>query len=208
MAYVYSGVAQETYNYNDVSMHNEKFFYSQLTIENQGFPFFITVYGGNGRLYYNLYAIVKTITDTVKYTYNNYGTNENGDIIRGPFTGEEELANYDEELFDKPIKQRPLFGESGSTGNSDNDYNALFSTTIPVFNNNDKVSINNYINNGDTSGAIKKLNADWTLGIDGTKSPLYKLKWNCKSISGSDIVFGVHWMLYCGLLVPSIPGGQ
>lgn len=187
MAYVYSGVAQETYIYNDVSIDNEKFFYSQRKMENQGFPFFMTVYSGNGRLYYNLYAIVKAITDTVKYTYNNYGTNKNGDIIKGPFTGEEELGNYDEDLFDKPIKQRQLFGTSGSTGSGDTDYNALFATSIPVFNNNDKVSINNYINNGDTSGSIKKLNTDWILGVDGTKSPLYKLKWNCESISENDI---------------------
>lgn len=187
MAYVYSGVAQETYIYNDVSIDNEKFFYSQQKMENQGFPFFMTVYSGNGSLYYNLYAIVKAVTDTVKYTYNNYGTNKNGEIVVGPFTGEEELGNYDEELFDKPVKLRQLFGVSGSTGSGDTDYNALFTTSIPVFNHNDKVSINNYINNGDTSGSIKKLNTDWILGVDGTKSPLYKLKWNCASISENDI---------------------
>lgn len=34
---------------------------------------------------------------------------------------------------------------------------------------------------------IPKLNTDWILAIDGTKSPLYKLKWNCKSISENDI---------------------
>lgn len=187
MAYVYSGVAQATYIYNDVSIKNEKFFYSQRKMENQGFPFFMTVYSDNGRLFYNLYAIVKAITDTVKYTYNNYGTNKNGDIVNGPFRGEEELGNYDEKLFDKPIKLRQLFGTSGSTGSGDTDYNALFATSIPIFNSNDKVSINNYINNGDTSGSIKKLNTDWILGVDGTKSPLYKLKWNCESISENDI---------------------
>lgn len=34
---------------------------------------------------------------------------------------------------------------------------------------------------------IPKLNTDWTLAIDGTKSPLYKLKWNCTSITKNDI---------------------
>lgn len=34
---------------------------------------------------------------------------------------------------------------------------------------------------------IPKLNTDWILGIDGTKSPLYKLKWKCTSISENDI---------------------
>lgn len=34
---------------------------------------------------------------------------------------------------------------------------------------------------------IPKLNTDWTLGVDGTKSPLYKLKWKCNSIKTKDI---------------------
>lgn len=34
---------------------------------------------------------------------------------------------------------------------------------------------------------IPKLNTNWILGIDGTKSPLYKLKWKCTSISENDI---------------------
>lgn len=34
---------------------------------------------------------------------------------------------------------------------------------------------------------IPKLNTDWTLAVDGTKSPLYKLKWKCPSLSENDI---------------------
>lgn len=44
-----------------------------------------------------------------------------------------------------------------------------------------------YLDTGDTSGAIKDIKTDWILAIDGTKSPLYKLKWNCTSISKNDI---------------------
>lgn len=62
-----------------------------------------------------------------------------------------------------------------------------FSVDLPIFKENDHDAILNYIKNGDTSGSIKKLNTDWILGIDGTKSPLYKLKWNCASISENDI---------------------
>lgn len=32
-----------------------------------------------------------------------------------------------------------------------------------------------------------KLNTNWILAVDGTKSPLYKLKWKCDSISENDI---------------------
>lgn len=44
--------------------------------------------------------------------------------------------------------------------------------------------------NNNANWNIEKLlniNTDWTLAVDGTKSPLYKLKWKCASISSSDI---------------------
>lgn len=58
-------------------------------------------------------------------------------------------------------------------------------STIPIFD--DGKSLQKYIESGDDSGAIKNLSTDWILAIDGTKSPLYKLKWNCSSISKNDI---------------------
>lgn len=64
---------------------------------------------------------------------------------------------------------------------------AHFSVDLPIFKENDHDAILNYIKNGDTSGSIKKLNTDWILGVDGTKSPLYKLNWNCASITNNDI---------------------
>ena len=60
-------------------------------------------------------------------------------------------------------------------------------TDIPIFNEGDNTSIKKYLDNGDTSGALKDIKTDWLLAVDGTKSPLYKLKWNCKAISENDI---------------------
>lgn len=62
-----------------------------------------------------------------------------------------------------------------------------FIINLPIFDDSDTDSITNYIKNGDTSGAIKDIKTDWILAIDGTKSPLYKLKWKCTSISENDI---------------------
>ena len=59
-------------------------------------------------------------------------------------------------------------------------------TTIPVFRYGDTESLNKYVNNGDTSGAIKDVSTKWNLYIDGTKNPLYKLTWNCADIQSSD----------------------
>lgn len=56
---------------------------------------------------------------------------------------------------------------------------------IPIFDND--ASLQKYLDTGDDSGALKNVNTDWILAIDGTKSPLYKLKWNCASISENDI---------------------
>lgn len=73
---------------------------------------------------------------------------------------------------------------------SDPRYNEIyvkysFNTSLPIF---DSLSdVDNYMKTGDTSKAEKKLNTDWTLGIDGEKSPIYKLLWNCKSITSKDI---------------------
>lgn len=59
-------------------------------------------------------------------------------------------------------------------------------TNIPVF---DEIAdALEYINTGNTSNAIKMgFKTDWILAIDGTKSPLYKLLWNCDSITENDI---------------------
>lgn len=61
------------------------------------------------------------------------------------------------------------------------------STNIPIFDNNK--DFENYVTTGEIKNELntKKINTDWLLAIDGTKSPLYKLKWSCTSISENDI---------------------
>lgn len=61
----------------------------------------------------------------------------------------------------------------------------IYSTNLPVFDSED--AFLKYFQSGDTSDGVRLLNTDWILAIDGTKSPLYKLKWNCASISENDI---------------------
>lgn len=62
-----------------------------------------------------------------------------------------------------------------------------FSVDVPIFDKYDIDSILKYIENGDTSGAIKDIATAWNLYIDGTKNPLYKLTWNNKDISKSEL---------------------
>ena len=62
-------------------------------------------------------------------------------------------------------------------------------TTLPIFDINDKDAINAYITTGDTSGAIKDFATKWTLYIDGKSNPLYKLTWNCNGLKDIDTSF-------------------
>lgn len=68
---------------------------------------------------------------------------------------------------------------------SDTDIIVELTTDLPLFT--DETSLKNYMKTGSEDGALKKLDTDWTLGIDGTKNPIYKLKWNCIALSDNDI---------------------
>ena len=61
-------------------------------------------------------------------------------------------------------------------------------TTIPNFDDDGK-ALQKYIKNGDTSGAIKYLNTNWNLYIDGKSNPLYKLTWECDGLKDLDTTY-------------------
>lgn len=61
----------------------------------------------------------------------------------------------------------------------------IYATSLPVFDSEE--AFLKYFQSGDTSDSARLLNTNWILAIDGSKSPLYKLKWNCASITENDI---------------------
>lgn len=61
---------------------------------------------------------------------------------------------------------------------------ADFTTSFPIINTTEQ--LNTYLQTGEYAKEINP-KTDWILAIDGTKSPLYKLKWNCSEISENDI---------------------
>lgn len=61
---------------------------------------------------------------------------------------------------------------------------ADFITSFPIINTTEQ--LNTYLQTGEYAKEIN-LKTNWILAIDGTKSPLYKLKWKCDSISENDI---------------------
>ena len=63
-----------------------------------------------------------------------------------------------------------------------------FKSSIPVFDIRDTTSINEYRKNADDSGRINPIQyyVNWTLYIDGSQNPLYKLTWNCEELKDID----------------------
>lgn len=59
-----------------------------------------------------------------------------------------------------------------------------FTTSFPIINTTEQLQ--KYLSTGEYAKEINP-KTDWILAIDGTKSPLYKLKWNCSAISENDI---------------------
>ena len=73
----------------------------------------------------------------------------------------------------------------GHVDYSNNSVTYTLVTSIPNFDD-DTESLQKYIKNGDTSGAVKNLTTEWTLYIDGKSNPLYKLTWKCDGLKDID----------------------
>ena len=96
-----------------------------------------------------------------------------------------ELTKYDDGRIIERTTQNeipPLWKGTESYG--DGHINYSFSTGIPRFNT--RKDAIKYVNTGDLSDAVKDASTTWNLYIDGTKSPLYKLTWDCADIPTSD----------------------
>lgn len=141
------------------------------------------------------YCIGGVLEDTVsgdneyykKYIIYCYKKGNYSDGVANSFSGTEifywNTSDGESSTTTTAIKSANTFGAynmgySGSTTYS-------FITNVPLFNNYE--DLEHYVNTGDDSKKIIFTNTDWTLAIDGTKSPLYKIKWNCASISKNDI---------------------
>ena len=188
MAYVYSGTLKRNftnlppYNYSDnpqygsnTSIFLDKGFALFIKVRNQEPPriksYYLVAIPKNPKEYqYTFESVNRGYTNTGETVYEN-------SRVRTANSFPDELLV--EDTYDKTYK---LFDS--------------VLTTIPLFDYDDTDSINAYIKNGDTSGAIKDASTKWNLYIDGTKNPLYKLTWNCADIPSSDT--SKVKVLFCG----------
>lgn len=140
------------------------------------------VTGVNGTAIY----IVKTKINETSSTYDFKSfypeTNkDNGNVhilytVNGLYLDDTLKYEYDKEFE----------GVISVSNNSTND--DIFTSNIPIFDANDKASIDNYRKNGDDSGRINPIQyyVKWTLYIDGSQNPLYKLTWDCENLKDID----------------------
>ena len=155
-------------------------YHENITINNSNYALYVTRDNTKQNPWeiYNLYAYPLNAESTTKNCHYEYET-----IRKNDDGTQDYIANGNSVINIYPAFL-PLSNIHTATG-----YVAIskLTTTLPIFDINDTESINKYIQTGDTSGAIKDFKTEWVLAVDGTKRPLYKLKWNCKAISENDI---------------------
>lgn len=183
MAYKYNFSLSQTISPQEVEIYKYDNAITLCTFSNTKYPFYVLQTSDDNKTTYDIY-FVGYEDIPINYVLTTY---LNGNKIK-----EEHLTciitktDYKNNVVSKVVFRPLLFnGDLISAGGYI--LKGLFSIDLPIFKSDDETSIINYIKNGDTSGAIKDIKTKWTLAIDGTKSPLYKLKWKCASISENDI---------------------
>lgn len=180
MAYSHGGVVQwgTTGKWSDIDPSLSGYWIGNTTIRNENYGLAIKL--DRVRDIYYIYA--KPLNDSVKHENLHY------DVIAKKYDkkGNVLITNTVNEF----LNLYPSFTTFDSIDTGEG-YGISYNTIdihisgIPIFDNDD--SLQKYLETGDDSGALKELNTNWILAIDGTKSPLYKLKWKCDSISENDI---------------------
>ena len=184
MAYAYTGVFNMYYIHHNKNASEEKEVrwdgvIPEYTYKNERVAYFIKRVKGTATSQYTYTFMCSTVlTDSKKVDLNELGMIPYQLTVTTIYwDGKQEVntrTSYDRMLghYNRPDPDDPM--------------TEMFGSTIPIFDSTDTESINKYVNNGDTSGAIKDVSTKWNLYIDGTKNPLYKLTWNCADIPSSD----------------------
>lgn len=180
MAYSHGGVVQwgTTGKWSDIDPSSSGYWIGNTTIRNENYGLAIKL----DRVRDTYYIYAKPLNDSVKHENLHY------DVIAKKYDkkGNVLITNTVKKFLNLYPSSTEFNGLDTGEG-----YGISYNTIdihisgIPIFDNDD--SLQKYLKTGDDSGALKELNTNWILAIDGTKSPLYKLKWKCDSISENDI---------------------
>lgn len=180
MAYSHGGVVQwgTTGKWSDIGPSSGGYWIGNTTIRNENYGLAIKL----DRVRDTYYIYAKPLNDSVKYETLHYDViakkyNKKGNVL---------ITNTVNNFLNLyPSFTEFIYIDTGEGYGISYNTIDIHISGIPIFDNDD--SLQKYLETGDDSGALKELNTNWILAIDGTKSPLYKLKWKCDSISENDI---------------------
>ena len=185
MAYAYTGV------FNMYFIHTNKNVSSYREVRWDGAIPEYTYH--NERVAYFIRRIKQDASSSRTYTFVCSTVLTNSKIVDSPNLGMVRYSLTNTTIdwngnvsTDTQTTTNPLLGWYNKPNPNEPNRSEMFGSTIPIFDSEDTESINKYVNNGDTSGAIKDVSTKWNLYIDGTKNPLYKLTWKCADIPTSD----------------------
>ena len=193
MAYCKSGEMIEKFSRTEVEVVNRYTVPVDTIDPNMVYGILKTKYNtGNGKISdaFNLYAYSKNVVESSSSITG--GKKYHSEIRNGDSSTTEEKYNYN----------RPHKGANPTSTSICYDLHAAgfnwdtwsFESNIPIFDNMD--DLNEYFKTGNTDHAVHDTSVTWDLYIDGTKSPLYKLTWNCADIPNSDT--SKVKVLFCG----------
>ena len=175
MAYTQSGKVKYTYKVKSdkstqeyiYDMPNEHFGLALLKITGVEHPYYV-IYGKK-------LSELATLQQSINVTWNKY--NERGDLERT----RDDITYLNQPSGDEIYYTQTIAG--GIIGDDRfDDFN--LTSTIPTFS--DMDALETYLKTGDDSGKDLNLKTDWTLYIDGSSNPLYKLTWKCNDLNGID----------------------
>lgn len=169
MSYVHNG----SINTESVEQKYPKHgtYYENAICNDSNYAFYVTIDYSKQNPWdkYRLFAYpLKNNIPQAQYTY---------DTVRNNVDGTKDNISNGTVTINKYPSPNLLSSVDGTTSAT-----AKITTTLPLFDSSNEDAINNYINNGDTSGAIKDLSTDWEIYIDGEFNPLYKIHWKCKDL--------------------------
>lgn len=181
MAYTTAGIAFQILVFSGINREDDSYT-GTCNFENPNGVFFIKKNQEPLDLY-EMYYITDDTEDKKRHVSSTRTWFKNGEITLQRIDTTEGIFLPNAWNTGKNVYRFSISGVGGSGQDDDGLY--TFSAR-PIFNKNDTDSIIKYITNGDDSGALKDLSTKWTLYIDGTKNPLYKLTWDCEYLKNID----------------------
>ena len=193
MAYCKSGEMIEKFSNTEVEVVNRYTVPVDTIDPNMVYGILKTDYAINGKIAdsFQLFAYSKNVVESIS-------------AITGGMLYHSEIKNGDSSTTKEKYKyNRPHKGANPANTSICYDLHAAgfnwdtwsFESNIPIFDN--MGDLNEYFKTGNTDHAVHDTAVTWDLYIDGTKSPLYKLTWNCADIPNSDT--SKVKVLFCGM---------